>query len=319
MRWQKFLTRETLAPERPTPRRAIEAREAAARNAVVERLENRSLLSGGPDGGWGAEHAAAAASHAAQPVVALTVSFARADMPTGTSAPRFAVARGGSQPDAGPTLVLARADGRAAGSAPAAAGRLAARRVQAGAHLRQPSVDAGAEDGSMPVAGVRGAARAAQVDGAAVARPAGRPPLVKLDEPPERRPAPRALVVEDDPVSRRALANLLRTHGWDVTTAATAAEGVRQLAAVRPDAVLLDLMLPDGDGEQVLIRARAAGHPARVTVMTGTADPARLGRLAALGADGLMIKPIRVEDVLSRLTATVTASAGPVSAAQSGA
>lgn len=131
---------------------------------------------------------------------------------------------------------------------------------------------------------------------------AGRPPATRG----EARPLPtrargRVLVVEDDAASRTALSAILRHRGWEVTVAATLAEGIRQLAK-RPDRAIVDLMLPDGDGGRLLEYVRAQGLPTRVTVTTGVKDPSRLERIRRLGAASLLSKPIDVAELLRGLS-----------------
>lgn len=102
------------------------------------------------------------------------------------------------------------------------------------------------------------------------------------------------LLVEDHDATRRTLARLLGLKGWDVRTAATIAQGLAQLDS-GPECVVLDLMLPDGDGEEILRHVREAGLPIRVAVTTAAGDEARLRDALALGADALIRKPIDFE------------------------
>lgn len=104
------------------------------------------------------------------------------------------------------------------------------------------------------------------------------------------------LIVEDHEATRRTLARLLTLYGWEVRTAATIAEGLR-LIADEPDWIILDLMLPDGDGEDILRRVKEAGLGTRVAVATGTHDPARLDAVRRLGADAVLSKPIDLDEV----------------------
>ena len=64
------------------------------------------------------------------------------------------------------------------------------------------------------------------------------------------------LIVEDNAVTRRALQALFKSRGWAVSVAETVAEGLAQLDPP-PDVIVLDLMLPDGDGEEVLREVRS--------------------------------------------------------------
>jgi two-component system KDP operon response regulator KdpE len=74
---------------------------------------------------------------------------------------------------------------------------------------------------------------------------------------------PRLLIVEDHHDIRAALRRLLVHRGWQVLEAASIAEGLALLDPP-PDCIILDLMLPDGDGETVLRKVRAEGLPIRV-------------------------------------------------------
>jgi DNA-binding response OmpR family regulator len=97
----------------------------------------------------------------------------------------------------------------------------------------------------------------------------------------------RLLVVDDDPSTVNALRSLLRASGHEVITASTVAEAISAIDA-SIDSVILDLMLPDGDGSEVLRRMRSAGLKARVCVTTGVSSPAWLSRVNQLGADCIL-------------------------------
>ena len=104
------------------------------------------------------------------------------------------------------------------------------------------------------------------------------------------------LLVEDHPATRHILARLLRLNGYEVRTAATVSEGLGSLHP-EPDCLILDLMLPDGDGEVLLRRVREGGLRTRVVVTTATGDEARLERVRRLGPAALLRKPIDVGEV----------------------
>lgn len=104
------------------------------------------------------------------------------------------------------------------------------------------------------------------------------------------------LIVEDDPATGKALRRLFRLKGWSVTLATTVADALESLTPP-PYFILLDLMLPDGDGEDVLRRVRDENIPCRVGVCSGTNDVARLARVRDMGPDAIFQKPINFDAV----------------------
>ncbi|NJP43368.1 response regulator transcription factor [Actinacidiphila epipremni] len=111
----------------------------------------------------------------------------------------------------------------------------------------------------------------------------------------------RVLVVDDEPDLAEVLSGALRYEGWQVRTAGDAAGAVAQAAAWRPDAVVLDVILPDGDGLGVLRRLREA-QP-EVCVLFLTARDTVEDRIAGItaGGDDYVTKPFSLEEVLARL------------------
>jgi two-component system OmpR family response regulator len=126
-----------------------------------------------------------------------------------------------------------------------------------------------------------------------------------------RRPdgeAVRILVVDDEPTLTDLLAMALRYEGCDVRAAATGNAAVRTARDFRPDAVVLDVMLPDVDGFEVLRRLR--GHFPSVPVLFLTAKDAVEDRIAGLtaGGDDYVTKPFSLEEVIARLRALLRRS-----------
>jgi CheY-like chemotaxis protein len=117
-------------------------------------------------------------------------------------------------------------------------------------------------------------------------------------------PSRKVLIVEDHAESCRALAGLMRRKGWEVQAASTIVEGLEGLRA-QPDFVVLDLMLPDGDGEALMIKALSQEHAPHVVVCTGVSDPERLDVVWALGPDALLQKPIHADDLYRACGAVV--------------
>lgn len=124
----------------------------------------------------------------------------------------------------------------------------------------------------------------------------------------------RVLVVEDHQPSREALLDLLCSEGAEVFTVGDTRGALDALAAREFHALLLDLMLPDGDGLAVLEEVRRS-HPAEpraVFVVTGDITPRRLARLALAGRERLVPKPVD----FGRLIRWLGPIAGAVRAAQ---
>src|SRR6201994_955872 len=94
----------------------------------------------------------------------------------------------------------------------------------------------------------------------------------------------RVLVVDDEPSLAELLSSVLRYEGWSVRTAGTGADAVKTGREFRPDAVVLDIMLPDFDGGEVMRRLRAE-HPG-VCVLFLTAPDAVEDRVAGAAAGG---------------------------------
>src|SRR4051794_4922983 len=126
-----------------------------------------------------------------------------------------------------------------------------------------------------------------------------------------RRPdgeAVRVLVVDDEPTLTDLLSMALRYEGCDVRSAATGTAAVRTAREHRPDAIVLDMMLPDLDGLEVLRRVR--DHLPAVPVLFLTAKDAVEDRVAGLtaGGDDYVTKPFSLEEVIARLRALLRRS-----------
>jgi two-component system OmpR family response regulator len=115
----------------------------------------------------------------------------------------------------------------------------------------------------------------------------------------------RLLVVDDEPTILELLSGSLRFAGFDVVTAASGAEALRAAAASRPDLILLDVMIPDGNGFEVVATIRSSGP--RVPVIFLTARGAVHERVAGLtlGGDDYIAKPFSLDEVLARIRAVL--------------
>ena len=111
----------------------------------------------------------------------------------------------------------------------------------------------------------------------------------------------RILVVEDDDKSRRLLVDVLTWHGYDVVAAESGEEGLREAAARKPDAVLLDMQLPGIMGFQVLEALRRAHGTVPVIAVTASAMEHDRERILAAGFDAYVAKPVNIRQVLDLL------------------
>ena len=111
---------------------------------------------------------------------------------------------------------------------------------------------------------------------------------------------PRVLVIDDEPQIHRFLGPALEAAGFEALKATTAEAGLRDIAARAPDAVVLDLGLPDMDGRAALERARAF-YAGPVIILS--ARDQEIEKIAALdaGADDYVQKPFGVGELLARL------------------
>jgi two-component system KDP operon response regulator KdpE len=115
---------------------------------------------------------------------------------------------------------------------------------------------------------------------------------------------PRILVVDDEPAILRFLRPALEANDYEVTTAGTIAEAMKRIAGERPDVVVLDLGLPDGDGKDLIKRVRAWSD---VPIVVLSAREREVEKIAAfdLGADDYVDKPFGVGELMARLRAAL--------------
>ncbi len=111
------------------------------------------------------------------------------------------------------------------------------------------------------------------------------------------------LVVDDDQAVRDSLARSLHYSGYEVTTAADGLEALAKLSAIRPDAVIMDVMMPRLDGLEATRMLRSTGNDVPILVLTARdAVGDRVDGLDA-GADDYMVKPFALDELLARLRA----------------
>jgi two-component system, OmpR family, KDP operon response regulator KdpE len=120
----------------------------------------------------------------------------------------------------------------------------------------------------------------------------------------------RVLIVDDEPQFLRALSTNLRGAGYDVDTAATAAAALAAAPLRPPDAVILDLLLPDGSGRDVCRELRTWTQAPIILVSAVGDDDEKIAALDA-GADDYVTKPFAIGELLARLRAVLRRSGSP--------
>jgi two-component system response regulator RegX3 len=120
----------------------------------------------------------------------------------------------------------------------------------------------------------------------------------------------RILLIEDEESISEPLAAALEREGFAATVAGTAADGVEAFRTRNPELVLLDIMLPDGDGRDVLRQIRASS---RVPVVMLTARGQEMDRVVGLelGADDYVVKPFSAAELIARIRAVLRRTAAP--------
>jgi two-component system OmpR family response regulator len=119
------------------------------------------------------------------------------------------------------------------------------------------------------------------------------------------RPEARLLVVDDEPNIRDLLSTSLRFAGFEVHTAGNGQQALTQAEKVRPDLVVLDVMLPDLDGFTVTRRLRERGRDVPVLFLTAKDDVADRVAGLTVGGDDYVTKPFSLEEVVARIRAVL--------------
>src|SRR6476646_5226877 len=120
----------------------------------------------------------------------------------------------------------------------------------------------------------------------------------------------RLLVVEDEPNILELLSASLRYAGFDVVTAAAGTEAVQAAQRHRPDLIVLDVMLPDMDGFDVVRRLRGGGARIPVVFLTARDSTEDKIRGLTLGGDDYVTKPFSLEEVIARIRAVLRRTRG---------
>jgi two-component system KDP operon response regulator KdpE len=119
----------------------------------------------------------------------------------------------------------------------------------------------------------------------------------------------RVLVVDDERQILRAMRVILREAGFEVATAASVQEALDALAVHPPDAAILDLILPDGNGVDICISIREWSDMP-IIVLSAVGDEAEKVRALEAGADDYVTKPFGTDELIARLRAALRRAGG---------
>jgi DNA-binding response OmpR family regulator len=117
----------------------------------------------------------------------------------------------------------------------------------------------------------------------------------------------RVLLVEDEPKLRESMAEGLRLEEWTVTDVASGAEALQQIAAQPFDLIVLDWMLPDLDGLEIVRHCRARGNSVPVLMVTARAGASAEVLVRQAGATDYLAKPFSFDDFLGRARRLIAA------------
>jgi len=118
----------------------------------------------------------------------------------------------------------------------------------------------------------------------------------------------RILVIEDDPSIRRGILHTLRFNGFETLEAADDTVGLQLAMTESFDLLLLDLVLPGGDGLDILKQLRARSGRVPVIILTARGDEEDRVKGLQLGADDYVVKPFSVKELLARIEAVLRRS-----------
>jgi DNA-binding NarL/FixJ family response regulator len=115
----------------------------------------------------------------------------------------------------------------------------------------------------------------------------------------------RLLIVDDHELVREGLTLVLEEAEEIVIAgqAGSVAQAVAQAVALQPDVILLDMMLPDGDGVSVIQQLKAKNHPARIVVLTSFAEDEKIRGALQAGATGYLLKDVLRHELLAAIRA----------------
>jgi len=114
------------------------------------------------------------------------------------------------------------------------------------------------------------------------------------------------LIIDDEIYTRDYLAKLIETNGFRVFTAGTGEDGIKIYKENKPNYVLLDILLPGMDGEDVFRKIKEFDNEAKIFFITGCDNVFSREDAVNMGAKGFLLKPVFVDDIMKLLTTLET-------------
>jgi CheY-like chemotaxis protein len=158
----------------------------------------------------------------------------------------------------------------------------------------------GASDATVPAAEPRTPSAAVANDGSACKEPDQQE---RPDEERKPRQRPLILVIDDDPDISAAIARRLSTYGVDVLPAFSGMPGFWKAVDIRPDVILCDMRMPDGEGNYIAgrLQSHPLTHGIPVIVITGHANPGSKRVMMSMGVAAYFSKPLIMKELLNEL------------------
>lgn len=111
----------------------------------------------------------------------------------------------------------------------------------------------------------------------------------------------KIMVVDDTQFVRKRIARLLIEHGYEVIEAEDGEEAVRAYGSIKPDAVLMDFVMPRKNGREALVEICRSDPQAKVIMLTALGQQAIVLRALQAGAKDFLVKPCEPEQILNAL------------------
>jgi DNA-binding response OmpR family regulator len=116
-------------------------------------------------------------------------------------------------------------------------------------------------------------------------------------------PAERILIIEDDPASMRGLKDNFGFKGYEVATATDGEQGLEKALSLRPDLIVLDIMLPKVNGYEICRLIREEGLDIPIIMLTAKGHESDIIQGLNMGADDYVTKPFSIQELLARANA----------------